>query len=105
MKKKKLKPGKKYDKGKLRYGLIPTILTREVAKVLTLGAKKYEANSWKRVPKAEERYLDALYRHLEAHRSGEEVDKETGFFHLSHAATNIAFLLYFTEKKKKIKKG
>ena len=89
--------GLKYDKGKPRYSLIPPILTESVAKVLTFGAEKYAPNSWQTVPNAEERYLDALMRHLEAYRGGERVDEESGLTHLSHLATNVAFLLHFEE--------
>ncbi len=87
----------KFDNGKLRYGLIPPVLLKEVAKVLTFGAKKYEANGWKDIENGDERYLDALYRHLEAYRSGEKFDDESGLSHLSHASTNLAFLLHFEE--------
>lgn len=48
----------------------------------------------------EQRYLDALYRHLQAYRSGESHDPESGLHHLSHALTNIAFLHYLTTTKK-----
>ena len=89
----------KFDAGKLRYGLIPPEATEELAKVLTYGAKKYKSNNWK---KAEDfsRYIDALYRHLEAWRGGQEFDEESGLSHLSHALTNIAFLIW--EEKHKV---
>lgn len=83
---------KKFDDGKLRYELVPPSLGREVAKVLTFGAMKYDAHNWKQVDDPN-RYIGALYRHLEAWRQGEEVDPESGFSHLAHAATNIAFLI------------
>jgi hypothetical protein len=87
--------GLKYDEGKLQYSLIPPVALRSLAEVLTFGAKKYAPNSWQTVPDAERRYLDALYRHLEAYRSGEYIDPESGLHHLKHAITNIAFLLHF----------
>lgn len=85
----------KFDNNKLRYSLIPPIAMRELAKVLTYGAKKYKPNNWQKVDDLE-RYVDALYRHLEAWRSGETNDPESGLSHLSHAITNISFLLYLT---------
>lgn len=88
----------KYDSGKLQYSLIPPIATRELAKVLTYGANKYKANNWKKVDD-KSRYIDALYRHLEAWRSGESIDTESGLSHLSHALTNITFLIYFEDIK------
>jgi len=82
----------KFDTGKLRYGLIPPEATKALAEVLTYGAKKYKPNNWREVDDAT-RYIDALYRHLEAWRSGEEVDEESGLPHLAHALTNVSFLI------------
>ena len=91
--------GPKYDDGKLQYGLIPPIATKSLAQVLTFGAAKYAPNSWQTVQDGERRYLDALYRHLEAYRSGESTDSESGLSHLAHAITNVAFLLHFEQEK------
>ena len=90
--------GLKYDAGKLRYSLIPPEATRALAEVLTFGARKYAPNSWQTVPNAPERYLDALMRHLEAHRSGELYDPESNLPHVYHLLCNAAFLAYFTTK-------
>lgn len=92
--------GAKFDGGKLRYSLVPPIAMESLADVLTFGAKKYAANSWQNVQNAEERYLDALYRHLEAYRAGESVDSDSGKSHLAHAITNVAFLLHFEAEAK-----
>jgi len=81
----------KFDVGKLRYGLIPPSATLALAEVLTYGAKKYKPNNWQNVEDTS-RYVDALYRHLEAWRGGEKIDDESGLSHLAHAMTNIAFL-------------
>ena len=89
--------GPKYDEGKLRYSLVPPVAMKGLAEVLTFGAKKYAPNSWQQVQNAEVRYLDALYRHLEAFRSGEKIDDESGLHHLKHALCNVAFLLHFEE--------
>jgi len=87
--------GMKYDSGKLHYSLIPTQATKALAEVLTFGAAKYAPNSWQTVPDGERRYLDAAMRHLEAYRSGETIDYESGLTHLSHLLCNAAFLVYF----------
>lgn len=86
----------KFDAGKLRYSLIPPKAMKELAKVLTYGAKKYKPNNWQLV-EDKDRYVDALYRHLEAWRNGEKFDEESKLSHLSHALTNIAFLLHFED--------
>jgi len=88
----------KFDAGKLRYSLIPPKATKELAKVLTYGARKYKPNNWQKV-EDKTRYVDALYRHLEAWRADEKIDSESGLSHLSHALTNIAFLIYFEDIK------
>jgi len=89
----------KHDTGKLRYSLVPPIAIKAIADILTFGAEKYAANSWQTIHNGEERYLDALYRHLEAYRSGETFDKESSKTHLSHAITNVAFLLHFEQER------
>jgi len=86
----------KFDSGKLRYNLVPPKAVKELARVLTYGAKKYKPNNWQRVDDVT-RYIDALYRHLEAWRSGERVDDESKLSHLSHALTNVAFLIHFED--------
>lgn len=91
--------GPKFDKGKLRYSLIPPVALKGLAEVLTFGAEKYEPDSWQAVENGEVRYLDALYRHLEAFRAGEAIDKDSKLHHLKHALCNVAFLLYFEENK------
>lgn len=90
--------GPKHDAGKLRYSLIPVEATRGIAQVLTFGANKYAPNSWQLVPNAQERYLDALMRHLDDYRSGELIDKESSLPHLAHILCNASFLLYFQLK-------
>lgn len=90
--------GPKFDTGKLRYSLVPPVAVKALAEVLTFGAHKYAPNSWQHVDRAPERYLDALMRHIEAYRSGELLDPESGLPHLSHALCNTAFLLHFQLK-------
>lgn len=92
-------PGTKYDQDKLQYTLIPPHALAEVARNLTIGLKKYkERDNWKKVANAEQRYLDALYRHAEAHRRGEIYDPDSSvpdMPHLAAVAVNAMFLLEF----------
>ena len=92
--------GLKFDTGKLQYSLIPPETTQALAEVLTFGSRKYAPNNWMLVENGEQRYLDALYRHLNAFRLGETHDPESSLHHLSHALTNIAFLHYLSTTKK-----
>ena len=72
--------------------------TSLLAEVLTYGANKYTPNNWQLVENGEVRYMDALFRHLEAFRSGETHDPESGIHHLAHVLTNVAFLHYLDTK-------
>lgn len=90
--------GLKYDTGKLLFSCLTRGLAlplKAVAAVLTYGAMKYKRDSWQTVPNGEERYEDALDRHLNAWKSGETYDSESGLPHLAHAACNALFLIWF----------
>ena len=94
--------GRKDDSDKIRMDLLPFESLEAVAKVLTFGAKKYaDNNNWQKVDGAESRYAGALLRHLSKYFQGEKFDAESGLSHLSHAATNTLFLVWFEENKRK----
>lgn len=94
--------GLKHDDGKqfaaIPYQEFPRAL-REVVKVATFGARKYVRGNWVHVENAQERYLDALHRHLLAHHGGELLDAESGLTHLAHAAWNVLALLEMQQGK------
>src|SRR4051812_36769714 len=90
---------RKDDQGKPRMWLLPFTSLYEIAKVLTFGAKKYAAHSWQTVPDGEERYTNALLRHLVSIQEGEVYDKESGLLHWSHVGCNALFLIWFTVQK------
>ncbi len=96
--------GAKYDQDKLLFecfmhDLAPVI--KGVVQVLTFGAKKYSRSSWQSVPNAKQRYMDAFYRHMNAHHSGDHVDNESGLPHLFHAICNLMFITWFEIKENK----
>lgn len=90
--------GMKLDDGKLRYDLIPHIVTESLAAVLTYGAKKYKPENWRSVDP--QRYVAAVERHWHAYLAGELIDKESGLPHLAMAMTNLGFLLELQHKPK-----
>jgi hypothetical protein len=86
--------GIKFDSKKAR----PTLLLKsmpdavqEVIDVLELGARKYAPDNWKKVEN--ERYHDAMLRHVLAYLGGETLDQETSRHHLAHAVCNMLFLI------------
>lgn len=85
------KGGIKFDMGKLRYDLLPPETLEAIVQVLTYGANKYDDNNWHKVEKF--RYVGAMMRHFEAYRKGQQLDAESGFHHLAHAASCVIFLL------------
>jgi hypothetical protein len=85
--------GRKFDIGKLQYGLVPPNALKETVKVLTAGAEKYDKNNWQIVPDAQNRYFDALQRHLWDWKMGHQNDPETNLNHLAHVVCNALFLL------------
>ena len=96
--------GLKYDKDKPRWNLLMggcALALQGVVAVLTFGAKKYAANSWQTVEHAEERYRDAMYRHLSAFEQYGILSKddESGLLHIFHVATNALFLSHFAAKR------
>jgi len=97
--------GLKHDDGKqfaaIPYQEFPHAL-REVVKVATFGARKYVRGNWVHVENAQERYMDALHRHLLAHHGGEQHDAESGLTHLAHAAWNMLALLEMQETREPV---
>jgi hypothetical protein len=95
--------GMKFDGGKPRWSLLMQGCSKAlagVAEVLTFGAKKYAAHSWKGVENNKERYRDAMYRHLNAIESGEVLDPESGLPHWDHVACNALFLSELNKETK-----
>lgn len=91
--------GMKFDDNKLLYSLIPPESLKALAEVLTFGAQKYAPGNWAKVNNGEDRYLNALFRHIEAYRAGEDFDSESNLSHLAHCMCNIVFLHHFQQKR------
>jgi hypothetical protein len=88
--------GIKDDHGKPPVGLVLESFPHailDVAKVSGFGANKYTRGGWQTVENAEQRYLDAVGRHLLAFYSGEHADKESNLPHLAHAAWGLLAVL------------
>ena len=98
MKKSKAQKALKFDKGKPDLSLIPYEALEELAKVLMYGEKKYGRWNWKKKLNYS-RLTSAALRHIHKFNSGIDRDDESGELHLSHAACNLFFLIYFLKNK------
>lgn len=96
-----LEGGAKYDAGKPRMDLISSLALEELGKVLDYGArvKGYGENNWRKGI-TWGRLLGATLRHLVAFMRGEDLDKESGLSHLSHAFTNVMMLIEFFQTRR-----
>lgn len=92
----------KHDSDKTRFDLIDHAFERELAEVLSHGAKKYAPKNWQQAnpEEAKARYYAAMRRHMDAYLSGEEIDAESGCPHLICAACCIHFLRWFQREGK-----
>lgn len=83
--------GAKLDAGKNRLGLVLLGFSRAlqaVGQVDTYGAGKYTDNGWTEVEAGEQRYTDAMLRHLLREGAGESIDPETNLRHAAQVAWN-----------------
>lgn len=86
--------GKKFDQDKVRMELLSTEALRQIAAVMTFGAKKYDSHNWRKGI-AWSRVLGALLRHTTSFLNGEDRDPETGLSHIAHAGCCVMFLLEY----------
>lgn len=100
--------GGRDDKEKTRFDLLEPYAIEQLAKVFTVGARKYSDNNWIQKPMAWSRIVASLYRHLNAFQQGEDIDPETGLSHAAHVAWNAMALLSYSkhcpEKDDRLKK-
>ena len=87
------KQAHKFDSDKLRYDLFPPSLA-EVAKVFTIGAKKYGDRNWE-MGLSYGRVFGAMLRHAFAWWWGERSDPEDGQHHLSSVAWAALVLMHY----------
>lgn len=94
--------GLRYDEGKILHELIPAHAMNELAKVYSMGAKKYAPHNWRKGMQWS-RVIASLKRHLNAIERGEdydgipgeEKDGHSGMLHAAHVAWNAITLLEY----------
>jgi hypothetical protein len=65
----------------------------QTAWVHKLGADKYGAWNWRETGVCASTYVNAILRHLNAWRDGEDLDPESGISHLAHVACSANILM------------
>ena len=81
--------------------LVPPEIIYSIADVLgaTGGEdKKYKERDWETNDWDWSVTYSALLRHLTKWWAGENIDEETGFSHLDHAATRLSFLIAYEKR-------
>jgi DNA polymerase III epsilon subunit-like protein len=73
--------------------LLPPAFNEEVAKALSLGARKYGTFNWRETKVEMMSYLHAMRRHLDEVIERIDIDPESGAHHLGHVAANCAIIL------------
>ena len=102
-------PGAKLADGKNRLSLVMfgfANALQEVGMVGTFGANKYTDNGWLSVTNGQQRYTDAMLRHLFREASGETIDRDSGMLHMAQTAWNaLARLeLYLRDNNEEVEK-
>lgn len=87
--------GTKHDSEKIRMELLSAHWVEGVGRVLTFGAKKYDAHNWRKGISFS-RLLGAAFRHLYAILRGEDNDPETGLSHWLHLSCCCMFAYEMT---------
>lgn len=90
--------GIKHDSKKPKLDLIPPELLEQVGMVMGFGAEKYERANWANGINYS-RLIAAAMRHINQFNKGIDLDDESNLNHISHAATNLAFLLWMIEHR------
>lgn len=90
--------GRKDDKGKLRYDLIPPYAMEELARVYTIGAAKYGDHNW-RQGMTWGRVFRAMLSHAFKFWRGQSIDPDDGQLHLSSVAWCAFTLIEYNRLK------
>ena len=84
----------RFDTDKVLHELIPAWAINELAKVYSMGAKKYAPHNWRKGMKWS-RVIASLKRHLNKIELGEDFDEESKLYHAAHVVWNAITLLEY----------
>jgi hypothetical protein len=91
----------RFNEGKVDLTFNPTKGLIAQARVWMYGAKKYARDNWKKLwgEDTVNVALASAYRHMEAMKSGEMVDPESGCLHAGHVMCNMAMIVEHLDKE------
>jgi hypothetical protein len=90
--------GMRFNKGKLRYDLLPPESIEELVKVYTMGAEKYADRNWEKGISVMGCFA-SIMRHSFAWLRGQTKDPESGLHHMGHVMWNAAAIVTFYYRK------
>jgi hypothetical protein len=74
-------------------GLIPPCAMNQTALVHKFGASRYGPFNWRDTRVCASTYVNAIMRHLNAWRDGEDLDPESGISHIAHISCSCNILM------------
>ena len=86
-------PKEKFGAAKPSIQFIPPIAIIEEAMVMAAGAAEYGPFNWNETPIEAATYYSAMFRHLAAWFSGEDIDPKSGFPHLAAIRASAGILI------------
>lgn len=78
---------------KAQMELLPAEAMLEVGRVLAFGAAKYGSYNWMHADRSGGSDVGAAIRHILKDLAGQQLDEESGLYHLAHAITRLLFVL------------
>lgn len=88
-----MNPKDRAAQAKLALGLLPAAGKIEGARACANGAAKYGAYNWREEAISYSAYLDAIERHLQALRDGEDLASDSKVHHLGHIIAGASIAL------------
>lgn len=92
--------GKRFNKGKARWSLLPQSALKDMVQVLEYGESKYGPFNWTKGLSVTET-CESLKRHLDAFMEGEDNDLESKLSHVGHIQANAMMLSWMLKNKPK----
>lgn len=90
--------GLRYDKGKIRWDLLPWDVLKEIAEVYTKGAEKYAPRNWEKgMPWS--KCWRPLLSHFYQWMMKKDRDEELGTYHMAMVAWNAMALMAYELRK------